>query len=494
MKSPLKLLIVLFMAISTYSFIVEKNIIDGKKTIVKRPNILFCIADDWGWPHASILGDAAVSTPTFDGLAKAGVLFDHAYVSSPSCTPSRSAILTGQYHWRLGESANLWSTLDKNIPVYPLLLEESGYHVGYWRKCWGPGDIKAGGYTDTYPGGKNYPDGFKQFLDSRKSDEPFCFWLGASDPHRSYKKGSGKESGIDLAKVKVPGFYPDVEEIRSDIADYYYEVQRFDRDVGQAIKMLEEIGELENTIIVMTGDHGMPFPRCKSNLYDMGVRVPLVLRWGNKVKGNRVIKDFVSLTDLATTFLDASEVNIPNQMTGESLLPILLSNKDGWIESNRDHVVFGKERHVPGQLAPSLDGYPSRGIRTEQYLYIHNMDANRWPTGVPEGSTHPMNVFPDCDNGPTKKFLIEHAGDSAYNPFFELSFAKRPTEELYDIINDPDQINNLADSSNYQQVKSELSLKLSTILKYTKDPRIIGGGEKFDEYPYRAEYKLNERK
>ena len=115
------------------------------------PNILFCIADDWGWPHGGVYGDQVVQTPAFDRIAQEGVLFDHTFVSSPSCTPSRNAILTGQYHWRLEEGANLWSTLDIKFPVFPLLLEDAGYHVGHWRKCWGPGDIKAGGYAEKYP-------------------------------------------------------------------------------------------------------------------------------------------------------------------------------------------------------------------------------------------------------------------------------------------------------------------------------------------------------
>jgi hypothetical protein len=174
-----------------------------------RPNILFCIADDWGWPHAGIYGDSVVSTDTFDRVAENGVLFDYAYVSSPSCTPCRGAILTGQYHWRLKDNANLWSTLDVSIPVYPLLLEKTGYRVGYWRKSWGPGDLKAGGYTDTHPAGKNYNEGFEQFLDSKPKDSPFCFWLGASDPHRGYKEGSGRESGMDLSKIALPKFYPE---------------------------------------------------------------------------------------------------------------------------------------------------------------------------------------------------------------------------------------------------------------------------------------------
>lgn len=490
MKIPQRILITLGLVLAFYLFsgLVYPNL--NGKTTNKRPNILFCIADDWGWPHAGVYGDAVVETPVFDKLAKDGVLFNHAYVSSPSCTPSRSAILTGQYHWQLGESANLWSTMDVDIPVYPLLLEDSGYHVGHWRKCWGPGDLKAGGYVDKHPGGHNYQKGFGEFLKSRPEGEPFCFWLGASDPHRPYKKGVGEESGIDIDKVQVPGFYPDVAPIRSDIADYYFEVQRFDRDVGNAIKMLEEIGELENTIIVMTGDHGMPFPRCKSNLYDMGVRVPLAIRWGKKVKGNRQIEDFVSLTDLAVTFLGVAGVDIPEQMSGKSLEPILLSDKEGWIETERDHVIFGKERHTPAQLTPSTRGYPSRGIRTKNYIYIRNIYPELWPAGVPEGATHPMNSFTDSDNGPTKTFLIKHANEPEYKRFYQWSFAKRPAEELYDITTDPYQLHNLADSPSFAGIKKDLSNKLNASLRTTKDPRIIGGGDKFDNYPYRAGYKL----
>ena len=449
-----------------------------------RPNILFCIADDWGWPHAGAYGDMVVKTPVFDRLVEEGVVFEYAYVSSPSCTPCRNSILTGQYHWRLKEGANLWSTLDVNIPVYPLLLEEAGYHVGFWRKSWGPGNLKRGGYVDTHPAGKEYPKGFKQFLDARQGDQPFCFWLGSNDPHRGYVKGSGRKAGIDVNKIKVPEFYPDVEEIRSDIADYYFEVQRFDSDCGKAIKLLEEIGELDNTIIVMTGDNGMPFPRCKCNLYDMGVRMPMAIRWGAKVCGNRRVSDFMSLVDLCPTFLEVAGVDVPEEVTGRSLLPVLLSKRQGRVDAKRDHIIFGRERHTPAQANPSTDGYPCRGIRTDEYLYIRNFKPNRWPAGVPEGATHPIGVFSDVDDGPTKSYLIDNREDEAVKRYYDLSFAKRSGEELYDIAKDRDQINNVADDPEYAKVKAKLAAMLTAELKKTADPRVVGGGEKFDEYPY----------
>ena len=451
----------------------------------KRPNILFCIADDWGYPHARPYGDKVVETPVFNRLAAEGVLFEHAYVSSPSCTPSRNSILTGQYHWRLKEGGNLWSTLDVNIDVYPLLLQEAGYHVGYWRKSWGPGNLRVGGYVDKHPVGKNYGKGFKQFLEARKGDEPFCFWLGSFDPHRPYKRGSGEQAGIPVDKIRAPEFYPDVEEIRSDIADYYFEVHRFDSDCGKAIRLLEEIGELANTIIVMTGDNGMPFPRCKANLYDMGVRIPMALRWAEKVKGGRRVSDFISFTDLAPTFLECCGVDIPSAMTGRSLLPVLLSKKEGRVDGNRDHVIFGRERHTPAQAKPSNDGYPCRGIRTDEYLYIRNFKPNRWPAGVLKGATHRMDVHTDVDNSPTKAFLIDNRKDPAFKNYYDLSFAKRPAEELYDIAKDRDQINNVASDPRYAKVKAKLSAMLMTELTETSDPRVIGGGEKFDQYKYR---------
>ena len=194
---------------------------------------------------------------------------------------------------------------------------------------------------------------------------------------------------MKLSEITVPAFLPDSDSVRSDIADYYFEVQRFDRECGQAIQLLERIGELDNTLVIMTGDHGMPFPRCKSNLYDLGVRVPLTLRWGRNIRGGRRIEDFVSLTDLAPTFLELAGIAIPHEMTGRSLLPLLLSDEQGRISDDREFAVFGKERHVPAQLAPSMDGYPCRAIRTKDYLYIYNFKEDRWPAGVPDGSTPP---------------------------------------------------------------------------------------------------------
>ncbi|HEO70478.1 MAG TPA: hypothetical protein ENN80_04390, partial [Candidatus Hydrogenedentes bacterium] len=299
----------------------------------ERPNILFAIADDQSWCHTSIAGDPVVKTPTFDRIAREGVLFEHAFCSSPSCTPSRGAILTGQDFWRLEEGASLWSHLPAKFPVYPELLAESGYRVGHTRKGWGPGQLKPGG-RDVNPAGPRYKD-FEAFLDKTPADKPFCFWFGSTDPHRTYEVGSGAASGMDPDAVNVPPFLPDAPEVRSDILDYLFEIQRFDREVGELLALLNRRGLLETTLVVMTSDNGMPFPRAKANIYDYGVHMPLAVRWPGVIKAGRVIHDFVSFADFAPTFLEAAGLQPTHDMTGKSLMALLASEKEGWFDPQR---------------------------------------------------------------------------------------------------------------------------------------------------------------
>ncbi|MFT4690644.1 MAG: sulfatase family protein [Verrucomicrobiia bacterium] len=450
-----------------------------------RPNIIFAIADDWGWPHAGAYGnDEVIQTPTFDRLAKEGILFEQAYISSPSCTPSRNAILTGQYHWRLGWGGNLWSMLDTKHRTYPQLLEEAGYFTGHWRKSWGPGKLDN---WDKHPAG-NLSGDFEKFLKARPQDKPFCFWLGASDPHRPYKAGTGKARGMDLGKIKLFEHYPDSEMIRSDVADYYYEVERFDGDVGRALALLEEEGLSENTIIVMTGDHGMPFPRCKSNLYDSGARVPMAVRWPKVIRSGRVVTDFVSTTDLAPTFLNAAGVDVPAAMTGRSWMEIFRSSASGRIEKKRSYVLTGKERHVAAQEAPDGGGTPMRAIRNDDFLLIRNYRTDRWPSGTPnwQNAFLPGTWLGDCDNGPAKTYIVNNREkDAEHRLKYDLSFGKRPEFELYDMKQDPGQITNVAGKPEYANIVKRLTRQLTADLKATGDPRVLGRGQEvFDDTKY----------
>ena len=449
----------------------------------KKPNIFFAIADDWG-VHASIYGDPVIKTPTFDRIAKRGVLFNRAFVSSPSCTPSRGAILTGQHFWRLGPGANLWSELPKEHVTYPDLLRDNGYAVGFSRKGWGPGkDRKPPAAGDRYKS-------FKEFLAKKPENKPFCFWFGAHDPHRTYKWQSGVNSGMDLSKVVVPAYLPDTEKVRTDICDYYFEVQRFDTEVGERLKILEEIGELENTIVVMTGDHGWPFPRGKSNLYDAGAQVPLAIQWGSNIKAGRVVEDFVSLTDMAPTFLEAAGVQKLDVMTGKSLMKVLTSGDSGWIDESRDHVFMGKERHTPCQ-PKDFRGTPMRGIRTKDFLYIHNFNPDCWPAGGPQSR---KGKYADIDGGPTKTELLAFGNDDSGRKKLDLSVAKRPADELYDANNDPLQLINIANDPKVSKQVKQLRERLFNELRETNDPRILGKGSELEAFPYRGSFPKKQKK
>ena len=461
----------------------------GSGLSAERPNILFAIADDWGWPHASAYqNDDVCQTPTFDRIAGNGILFHHAYVSSPSCTPSRNAILTGQDFWRLGGGANLWSILDTTHQTFPNLLEKAGYFTGHWRKSWGPGDLSN---WKQHPAGKRFanPADFLRQWKNSASDNPFCFWFGASDPHRGYKLNSGRKSGMDLARIKLFDHYPDSPEIRGDVADYYFEVQRFDRELGKFLDQLAELELLDNTIVVVTGDHGMPFPRCKSNLYDSGARVPLAIQWPRVIQKGRVVEDFISTTDLAPTFLQAAGLDPVSAMTGRSLLPIFRNRGSGRIEpAQRDHIIIGKERHVMAQEAPDTGGTPMRAIRTYEHLLIRNFRPERWPAGTPN---HRKAIIPgawlaDCDNGPTKTYMVDNREkDDEHRRKYDLAFGRRPALELYDLKKDPGQLTNVAGDPKYRQVSAHLEAKLEAALLQGKDPRISGkGDETFDKPKY----------
>jgi N-sulfoglucosamine sulfohydrolase len=466
-----------FLRIGLIVWAVTLVFLDAEEATQRRPNILFCLSDDQSYPHAGAYGEAVIKTPVFDRVAKEGVLFSNAYCASPSCTASRSAILTGQDIWRLDQGGQLFGTLAAKHPAYTDLLEAAGYHVGYMDKGWSPGNVNAGGRTSN-AAGTSYKN-FEAFMGKATEGQPWCFWFGSRDPHRPYKKGSGIASGMDPTKVKVPACFPDTPEVRSDICDYFFEIQRFDRDVGAMMKMIDDAGQLDNTLIIITSDNGMPFPRAKANLYDLGTRMPLAIRWPGHIPPSRTVDDFVNLTDLAPTFLEAAGITPPEAMTGRSLMSLLGSGKSGIIEPARDSVVTGRERHAWCRL--SGESYPMRMIRTRDFLYIRNGEPDRWPAGdfrvvTNEGS------YGDIDASPTKDVMI--AQKDQYPELFELAFGKRPTEELYDCRKDSAQLHNLASDPTHEATRRALAEKLEAHLTATGDPREGAGELPWDGWPY----------
>ncbi|MFA6544756.1 MAG: sulfatase [Limisphaerales bacterium] len=428
-----------------------------------KPNILILMADDWGWPASPLYGDKVVKTPALERIARDGVLFNRAYCNAPSCAPSRAALFTGQNFWRLEEGANLLGTLPAKFPVYNDLLKKAGYVIGSLGKGYSPANLAAGGRTENPSGPRAGKQGFDGFLKNLPADQPFCFWFGSTDPHRPYKKGSGVKAGIDPAKVQVPGFLPDVPEVRSDFCDYYLMVQKFNDDAMKALAALEKSGRYDNTLIIITGDNGAPFPHGKTQVYEWGVHQPLAICWKGRVPGGRTVDDYTCFTDFAPTILEAAGLSVPLEMTGKSLLPVLLSGKSGQVDLQRDAVFVGLERHV--------GSYPMRAIRTKGFAYIRNFAVDRDPNNYSRRG------------GPSMDYMIAHKDDNAQlRRLYAASFGPRPTEELYDLQRDPDELTNLASDPKFSDIKRKMSGRLMAYLAETKDPRALGNGEVFDNY------------
>ncbi len=507
--------------------------------IPEKPNILFAFADDWGkyaGCYANVEGSPEwqklIKTPNIDRVAREGILFNNAYVNSPSCTPCRSSLLSGQYFYRTGRGAILQGAVwDSNIPTYPLLLEENGYHIGYTYKVWSPGTPPNAGYggerTRYHQGGTKFNQfsqnvtnmvesgqtveeakqvllnevraNFQAFLDANKEGKPYCYWFGPTNTHRKWIMGSGKKIwGInpdDLIGI-MPPFLPDVDTVREDFADYLGEAMAFDASVGVLIGMLEERGELDNTLLVVSGDHGIPgFTNGKCNLYDFGTNVALMARWPSVIKSGRIVDDFVVLMDLAPTFLEAGGADIPEVMTGRSLLKVFKSDKNGLADPERTFAVTGRERHV-GKAREGDLPYPQRAIRSKDFLYIINFRPDRWPMGSPGQVTDDITPsfdelanntfvgFADMDASPTKAWIIQNRKLPGNQDYYNYAFGKRPKEELYDIKKDPFQMINLADDPNYADTKNNLNKQLMDELTATGDPRVTGDGMTFERMPY----------
>ena len=511
----------------------------------QRPNILFVFADDWG-RYASAYRpiederleggstpNAIIDTPHFDRVAREGALFTNAFVPAPSCTPCRSSLLSGRYFWNTERGAILQGAVwDSSIPTYPLLLEEAGYHIGYTYKVWSPGtprDEPYGGDRTRYaPAGSRFGqfsqtatsyveergvegakevlcdevrENFEAFLQARPQDAPFCYWWGPTNTHRKWERGSGKalwDLEPDDLKGRLPDYLPDVHEVREDVADYLGECQAVDAGLGILLKRIEEMGELDNTLVVVSGDHGIPgFPRGKCNLYDLGSEVALAVRWPGHVPAGRTVDDFVNLMDLAPTFLEAGGVPPPEGMSDHSLLPVLRSSNSGQVDPGRTFVVTGRERHVAAARDGNLP-YPQRAIRTGDFLYIRNFEPDRWPMGDPRGMDDPSAAPPaydelandtfvcyaDMDAGPTKAWMVHHRGEENVRDLFALGFGKFAPEELYDVHTDPWHLRNLAGDPGCETVRSRLAEQLEAVMKTHGDPRAVEDDCRFEQSPF----------
>ncbi len=466
----------------------------------RRPNILFAIADDESFGTAGAYGCSWVKTPAFDRVAAQGVLFTHAYTPNAKCAPSRAAILTGRNSWQLEAAANHWCFFPPKFKSSFEALGEHGYFTGYTGKPWAPGVARNAAGGPRFLTGRefsrrtleppttgiardDYAGNFADFLDAAPRGQPWCFWYGSREPHRPYEYGSGAaKGGKQVAGIdRVPPYWPDNDTVRHDLLDYALEVEHFDAHLGRMLADLEKRGQLEHTLVIVTSDNGMPFPRVKGQEYDFSNHLPLAIMWLARLpKPGRVVDDFVSFIDFAPTFIELAGLT-PTQtgmapMTGRSLTDLLFSDRAGHINPARDHVLIGKERHDVGR--PHDWGYPIRGLVEAGMIYLHNFATTRWPEG------DPVTGYLNCDGSPTKTLILEAHRANPADKYWVLAFAKRPGDELYNLRADPDCMHNLAGEPGQAATLQRMQTQLFQELKQQDDARMFGHGDVFDRYPY----------
>jgi N-sulfoglucosamine sulfohydrolase len=446
---------------------------DEEKT--SRPNFVVFITDDESALERRAYGWSDLPTPNFERVARDGVLFKHAYCSAPSCAPARAALLTGRNFWELEQGAFIQAFLPKKFPVLPDLLAAAGYRTGYTGKAVGPYSPRAtaerfgakmGVAPNMEPAGRRYnqieheepeDDGdvidyvanFRAFLEEDKDGQPFWFWAGLIDPHSPWDPDNPRKLeekyGIALDAVPLPGFMPDDPRWRTRRASWLYELLRADETLGRLLALLEEKGLLENTVLIVTSDNGSWYgTHGKAGAYEWGVHVPMAVQWPARVKGGRTVTDFVGFPDLAPTMLEAAGVAVPPTMSGRSLLPILLSEKSGRVDADRSFMVTGLEWH--GELEPGMRA--SRTIRDDRYAYIVNYGQ------------HPDH--------PSVK-LDAWRGSGQW-----------PAEELYDLVDDPWQLQNLAGDPAHTAARKRLQKQLTGYQRQTGDPRATGEMDIFE--------------
>lgn len=398
-----------------------------------RPHIVYMIADDVSWHDLGCYGHPTIRTPHIDQLARKGLKFTNAYLTASSCSPSRCSIISGRYPHCNG-AAELHSPLPEEQIPFPLLLKEAGYYtVQSGKSHFGKPALRA--FDQAYESegaGDGGEERWVQCLEERPRDKPFFAWFAAFDAHRAWQ---ADDFGIphDPAIVRVPRYLVDDPETRKDLASYYNEISRFDFYIGEVVKELDRQQILDNTMIVVMADNGMPFPRAKTRVYDSGMKTPLIISWPNGIKVNDIAcHALVSVVDLAPTFIAMAGLPMHEYFQGRSILD-LLQNPENTFRKYifAEHNWHDYEAH-------------ERMVRSQDFMFIVNARPN-FPNGGPA----------DSKRSPSQ-YALNHAKERGQLTFAQADnfIAPRPREELFEVSKDPDQFLNLASTSDYQEVLS----------------------------------------
>ncbi len=431
----IKVLLALFIITSNYSI--------GQTS----PNIILIIADDVSWNDIGCYGNTAVRTPNLDAMAKAGMKFTNAFVTSSSCSPSRSSIITGRYPHSTG-AAELHTPLPAHLTFFPEVLRKSGYYTAQAGK-WHEGEHTKRAYDTLIAGGRNGVGGeamWLTLLKNRPKEKPFFFWFAAMDAHRQWQRDS-LHPPHDPAKVIVPPMLKDTKETREDIAAYYNEIARLDYYVGEINNELQQQGIADNTLIIFMSDNGRPFPGSKTRLNDAGVKTPFLIKWPKNIIGGSKCSSLVSAIDIAPTLLEIAGAPLVSSIQGKSFALLFKNPKAAF----RKYVFTEHNWH-------DFEAY-ERAVRTDDFLYI----INSRPKFSNQG---PL----DAVNSPSFKSLLEAKEKGTLTPLQnDIFMAPRPSEELYALTKDKDQIDNLVHTARYAAIKNKLHGVLTEWQKETGD-------------------------
>ncbi len=409
---------------------------NNQKINNSSPNFLILLADDAGYRDFGCYGNENISTPNIDKLAKSGLKFNNAFLTTAQCSPSRISVLTGKYPHDTG-AEDLHMPLPDGENLVTMHLKKNNYYSGLLKKSHlGPnGDKQFDFYSE------NLND-FESFLDSTNS-QPFFMWVGFTDPHRPYEKGI-IDHPQNPAKVFVPPYFVDNQETRDDLADYYNEIMRMDSQVGEYLETLEKRNIFDNTIIIFFSDNGAPFPREKGTVYDAGIKTPLLIVWEDNIKSGTIYTGLISLVDLAPTILEIAGVDIPEEMQGNSFYKILFDQSF----PGREYIFSERNWH-------NCDEH-IRSVRSGQFKLISNAYID-----LPHGTAA------DITNSPSWKSLYQLKIKDELTPTQKLLFqVPRPAFEFYDLINDPFELYNLIGSTEYQ---TEIEKLKKILMKWQAD-------------------------
>jgi len=398
---------------------------DGSRS-EQRPNIVLIIADDISWNDLGCYGHPTLKTPHLDALATNGVRFTQAYLTTSSCSPSRCSIITGRYPHNTG-APELHTPLPEGQFLFPEALQQSGYYTVLSGKhhMGGTNSYASTGFDKISKGeGPGKEEDWVQMLRERPKDRPFFAWFAAVDAHRPWQYDEHAPR-YETDQVVIPPYLIDNEATREDLTGYYHEVSRLDHYVGQVREELERQQIADNTMICFIADNGRPFPRCKTRLYDSGIKTPMLVAWPDRVTP-AVTDSLVSVIDLAATFLDAAGLPASEPAQGVSLMPVL-EDSDAVVRE----IAFAEHNwHVYQNH--------ERMVRFGDYLYIRNHLADQ------------ANLCKEAYMGGAGESLLTAHREGSLDPEQQMVFrCPTPAEELFRVSSDPHQLENLVDQGEH---------------------------------------------